>query len=139
MTICMRSFADVVSSTDAVMDWAKIASLDDVTELRKFAKRYSVSVRRGAEAETIRRQLHRVMRPLDGIAEAALAEFRVSDSSAELSQQSCTRDAAPTSDAHTAPAAQQRPPGAPSLGDACMHATALDADSDHVTAQTAHG
>lgn len=139
MTICTRSFSDVVSSTDAAMDWATVASLSDLAALRKIAKRYNVSVRRGANAETVRRQLYAVMEPMDGIADAALAEFSVSDSSADLSQQSCTHNAAPISEAYTAPAAQQRPPRGPPRGLACVHATADDADLDHVTAQTAQG
>src|SRR4051812_48542620 len=104
MTICTRSFSDVVCSTDAAMDWATVASLSDMTELRKIAKRYNVSVRRGANAETVRRQIHAVMEPMDGIADAALAEFSVSDSSADLTQQSCTHTAAPISEAYTEPA-----------------------------------
>jgi hypothetical protein len=139
MTICTRSFSDVVSSADAAMDWATVTSLSDLTELRKIAKRYNVSVRRAANAETIRRQIHAVMEPMDGIADAALAEFSVWDSSADLREQSCTHDAAPTNEAYTAPAAQQRPARGPLHGDACVHATAPDADSDHVTAQTAQG
>jgi hypothetical protein len=31
MTICTRSSSEVVASTDEAMDWAKVASLDDVT------------------------------------------------------------------------------------------------------------
>jgi hypothetical protein len=139
MTICTRLFSDVVSSTDAAMEWATVASLDDLTKLRNIAKRYNVSVRRGANAQTIQRQIHAVMERMNGIEDAALAEFAMSDSSADLRQQSCTHDAAPTSQAYTEPAAQQRPPRGPLLGDACVHATAVDADSDHVTAQTAQG
>lgn len=139
MTICTRSFADVVSSADAAMDRTTVASLSDVTELRKIAKRYNVSVRRGANAETIRRQLHTVMEPMDDTTDAAHAELSVSDSSANLRRQSCTHDAAHSSEAGSAPAAQQRPPRGLLHGDACVHATAVDADSDHVTAQTAQG
>src|SRR6476646_98523 len=139
MTICTRSFADVVSSADAAMDRTTVASLSDVIELRKIAKRYNVSVRRGANAETIRRQLHTVMEPMDDTTDAAHAELSVSDSSANLRRQSCTHDAAHSSEAGSAPAAQQRPPRGLLHGDACVYATAVDADSDHVTAQTAQG
>jgi hypothetical protein len=101
MTICTRSFSDVVCSADAATDWATVASLDDISELRKIAKRYNVSVRRGANAENIQRQIHAVMERRDDIGVAALAELSVSDSSTALSQQSCTRSATPSSDAYT--------------------------------------
>ena len=140
MTICTRSFSDVVCSADAATDWATVASLDDIPELRKIAKRYNVSVRRGANADTIQRQIHAVMERRDDIGVAALAELSVSDSSTALSQQSCTHSATPSSDAYTAPAAQQRPPQDPLHGDACMHATAVhDDDVMMTTAQTAQG
>ena len=90
-----RLFADVVCSTDAATDWQLVESSDDLVQLKAFAKRYNVSVRRGQTcAQIIRKQIHAVMETMGVVGDAALAEFSaLQESGAELQKQSCAIDA----------------------------------------------